>query len=63
MTETDPLTAIAEALATAVELAHRPEVAAALGPSTLAELTHAAAGYRQRFPSRWPSPQGQLPLN
>lgn len=61
-THDDPLAAIAEALASVAALATRPDVAAVLGPTTLAELTGAAAAFRQRFPARWPSAQQQLPL-
>lgn len=62
-TDTDPLTVIADALATVATLARRPDVAAALGPTATAELTGIAAGFRQRFPSLWPAQQAQLPLD
>lgn len=59
----DPIADIAAWLASVIELARRPDVAPVLGASTVMELTSAAAGFRQRFPSKWPAPQGQLPFD
>lgn len=59
----DPIATIAESLASVIELARRPDVTPMLGESTLMELATVVAGFRQRFPSHWPTPQGQLPFD
>ncbi|MCC8940514.1 hypothetical protein H8A99_29710 [Bradyrhizobium sp. Arg68] len=59
----DPIATIAESLASVIELARRPDVTPILGASTVMELATVVAGFRQRFPSKWPAPQGQLPFD
>ena len=59
----DPIAVIAASLASVIELARRPDVTPIIGESTLMELATVVAGFRQRFPSHWPTPQGQLPFD